>query len=489
MIHLFIDSNIWLHLYHYSNDNLEKFEKLKDYLNASITLYFTDQVKNEIARNREGKIKDALNQFEMKEIRYPSFSKDFDIYKKFSVEYKKLLNDFKEWRREIDDCIVQNTLPADKTIHVILDSVSCIPCDKYIDKAVIRYKIGNPPGKDDSYGDAINWECLLDFVPNNEDLHFISDDKDFKSKINDERMQPFLIEEWKEKKKSEIHFYTSLTDFLRKNKIGIELDLATEKQELIKKLAYSPNFVSTHGVIAMLNQYTGWTDDQIEDICDAAESNSQVRWILDDADIYAFFKKLLSNVDYKKLNECATKRVLDWYGKAEQFSFQEDENDFEADTPEKQEAYSIIESMRSQIENEIEIQLSDDLTFSLDGMEYDSDGIASGHDYDYIEYIEHELNEIEIFSIDHIDNNVIAAKLKCTIIVKAECSYEDYDNGVWDPEEKEYIYLDTITNIEKHKGCFPCSILIDRSQKTIQVVQFHLYLGENTRQGDPERKP
>ena len=31
----------------------------------------------------------------------------------------------------------------------------------------------NPPGKDNKYGDAINWECLLYNVPNEEDLYFI----------------------------------------------------------------------------------------------------------------------------------------------------------------------------------------------------------------------------------------------------------------------------------------------------------------------------
>ena len=60
--------------------------------------------------------------------------------------------------------------------------------------------MGNPPGKDNKYGDAVNWECLLDNVPNGEDLYFISADKDYRSLIHHENMNPFLIKEWKIKK-------------------------------------------------------------------------------------------------------------------------------------------------------------------------------------------------------------------------------------------------------------------------------------------------
>ena len=51
-------------------------------------------------------------------------------------------------------------------------------------------------------GDAINWEILLQSVPNDEDLHIISDDGDFYSVIDDEKLNSFLENEWKEKKNS-----------------------------------------------------------------------------------------------------------------------------------------------------------------------------------------------------------------------------------------------------------------------------------------------
>ena len=39
MKNLFIDSNIWLSLYHFTSDDLTQFEKLKDFLDKDIKLY------------------------------------------------------------------------------------------------------------------------------------------------------------------------------------------------------------------------------------------------------------------------------------------------------------------------------------------------------------------------------------------------------------------------------------------------------------------
>lgn len=249
----------------------------------------------------------------MKPLQYPSFSKGFDIYEEFASNYQNVLETFKEWRKNIDECIVSNTLPADNTIKILLENVGCIPCDSYVDKAYSRYKKGNPPGKNNKYGDAINWECLINVVPSGEDLFFISADKDYRSLLEKDKMDPFLVREWNEKKGSNIHFYTSLTEFLREHIQDIELAAEIEKQNLITQLANSCNFITTHGIIAMLRKHTGWTETQIEDICDAAENNSQVNWILEDNDVKEFYYSILSCVNYNSLNASATKRIIDFY--------------------------------------------------------------------------------------------------------------------------------------------------------------------------------
>jgi hypothetical protein len=67
--------------------------------------------------------------------------------------------------------------------------------------------VGNPPGKKGSLGDAINWEALLENVPDGEDLYLIADDRDYFSVLDENKPREFLIREWKEKRESDVFFY------------------------------------------------------------------------------------------------------------------------------------------------------------------------------------------------------------------------------------------------------------------------------------------
>ena len=77
MKNLFIDSNIWLSLYHFTNDDLVQFGKLKELIGKDIKLLIPHQVHDEIYRNREAKLKDAFKSFEIKSIQYPAFCKEY----------------------------------------------------------------------------------------------------------------------------------------------------------------------------------------------------------------------------------------------------------------------------------------------------------------------------------------------------------------------------------------------------------------------------
>lgn len=310
MKNLFIDSNIWLSLYHFTNDDLAQFGKLKEIIGQDIKLFIPKQVYDEVIRNREAKLKDAFKSFEIKAIQYPAFCKEYDEYEKFNSDYSDLIKRHKAWYKKIKVDMQNQNLPADTTIRDFFDASGLIECDDYVEKAYTRYRIGNPPGKDNKYGDAINWECLLTTVPNEEDLYLISSDKDYRSEFFDDTLNPFLNNEWKQKKKSTIHFYTNLVPFLNEHFKDIQLQTEQEKQELIEKLNSSHNFVSTHGIIAMMSKHSGWTESQIEDICNAV-NNNQVGWILGDDDVLDFYSRLLSKVKYDDLPDCATKDVMD----------------------------------------------------------------------------------------------------------------------------------------------------------------------------------
>lgn len=335
MKNLFIDSNVWLSLYHFTNDDLVQFSKLKDMVNKSIRLFIPQQVYDEIARNREAKLKDALKAFDIKTFRFPAFCKGYPEFDTVKSAYNSFMNQVNTWKKTINADIETHHLPADETIMQIFETVELIPCQDYVDKAYMRYRIGNPPGKDNKYGDAINWECLLANVPNGEDLYFISADKDYCSELDDERIKDFLRLEWRRVKDSEIHYYKNLVPFLTENISDIKLETEAKKQNLIDQLSNSGSFQRTHATIAMLKMFSGWTEDQIEELCAIAEDNSQVSWILKDPDVFEFYSHVLSGKNLESLSDSATKRVF-----KELYSDSQDErSDAEADMSDTLEEY------------------------------------------------------------------------------------------------------------------------------------------------------
>ena len=311
MKNLFIDTNIWLSLYHFTDNDLSQFEKLKSYIGDNINLILTRQVYDEIIRNRENKLKSALSDFIIKAPQYPAFAKGYDEYKFFCNEMKSITQKYKVWKNKIDEDIIKNELPADLTIKAFFNVDNLIECDDVVELAYKRYKKGNPPGKDNKYGDAINWECLLKNVPDNEDIYLISSDKDYRSIIDEKSFNPFLENEWKIKKHGDVYFYASLVGFLNDHTENIKLETEVNKQKLIDDLKESYNFRNTHGIVAMLRKHSGWTDDQIEELCKCVEDNDQVGLILFDPDVEEFYAELLRNIDIKRNLDSSIYRVAE----------------------------------------------------------------------------------------------------------------------------------------------------------------------------------
>lgn len=303
MKNLFIDSNIWLSLYNFTNNDLEQFKKLKSYIDDSINLIVTEQVFDELTRNRENKINSAMKEFNLKAPKFPAFTKGYDTYESFKIELEELCKKYDSWRNDIYIDIEERRLPADKTIRGIIPKDKVINCDSVIDKANKRMLRGNPPGKNNSIGDAINWEMLLKIVPDNEDLYIISEDKDYRSCIFESRICPFLEKKWKEKKHGKINLYTSLPKFLREHLKDIKLVDQIEKEEYIYKLKQSCSFAQTHETISKLRDKKDWTPAQIDEICSCICNNSQVQLIKDDNDIRDFYISILKDIQDEEYGE------------------------------------------------------------------------------------------------------------------------------------------------------------------------------------------
>lgn len=291
-------------MYHFTNDDLEQFSKLKDLLGVDVNLLVTTQVVYEVNRNRDSKLNDALSKFTVPQINIPAFSKKYDDYSRFKNLYEELKSIYNSWYKTITEDIDEYKTPADLVISKMFDSVSIIPCDDdTLGRAKKRYDIGNPPGKNNSYGDAINWELLLESVPNGEDLYFISSDSDYISKLDKSKMNSFLLREWRDNKHSKIFFYKSLVEFLNEHIKEIKLEHEKNKEELIESLLFSRSFEMTHLAIEGLNHYSEWTEEQVSNLCHAYISNSQVNWIIEDADVFDFYYRLLNDYDYEDISD------------------------------------------------------------------------------------------------------------------------------------------------------------------------------------------
>ena len=235
MKNVFIDTNILLSFFSYSTDHLNKLEELVELIKKKkVHLFISQQVVDEFNRNRDVKLKEVLknlNTFSM-DLKSPVVCHDLKEMK----ELQEVLSKASELKKKlIDATIIQiksKMLKADKLINEIFSISNPISISEIIfNRARRRFDIGNPPGKNASYGDAINWEALLEVVPNSENLYFIVRDKDYVSAIDQNDFSSFLKDEWKTKKKSEIIYYDLLSKFLKDNFVETKITDEEVKDE------------------------------------------------------------------------------------------------------------------------------------------------------------------------------------------------------------------------------------------------------------------
>lgn len=154
---------------------------------------------------------------------------------------------------------------------------------------------------------VINWEVLLERVPAREKLFFVTDDKDFASALDPSQFNGFLLAEWKSRKGSDLVFYRSLSTFFKENFPEITLASELEKDLAIRDLANSSSFAQTHSIIAKLRQFSDFSTAQVNAIVQAAISNNQVYWIIEDSDVYDFLLNVIkgkeSQIDSENLAE------------------------------------------------------------------------------------------------------------------------------------------------------------------------------------------
>lgn len=300
-MNIYIDTNILLSFYHLSSDDLEELKKLIILLQQKrVTLWLPEQTKIEFKRNRANKIADALKRLQEQRLnmQFPQLAKEYDEYGKLRKALKESDEIFNKLINNIRNDVEKQNLKADQIIQELMGLAKEIKTtSEIIERSRFRYDIGNPPGKKDSLGDAINWEALLDAIPSGDSLYFISGDKDYFSPLDENIFEPYLESEWSSTKLSKIIYYKRLSSFFKEKFPDIKLASELEKDLLIRELADSRNFANTHSVVAKLKNYAEFSPTQVSEISHAALFNTQVNWIIEDEDINQFLKQIVK--DYK----------------------------------------------------------------------------------------------------------------------------------------------------------------------------------------------
>lgn len=220
-MNLFLDSNVWLSLFDSFRRDLEELQGLVALVEqGKVALLLPDQVVNEVRRNRDKRIGSDIellrSEILLEEI--PPLFYGLQEYQSFA----KIRRNYQDAKERLIARLVeefeQGRLPADEAIDRLFAAARRIPVtDDLLSRARTRYDLGNPPGKEGSYGDAVNWECLLAAVPDGEDLYLVTRDRDFASRIDRGRLSPFLEEEWSARKGAKVFFYNRLSAFCREH--------------------------------------------------------------------------------------------------------------------------------------------------------------------------------------------------------------------------------------------------------------------------------
>jgi predicted nucleic acid-binding protein len=296
---LFIDTNILLSFYSLNQEDLAELNKLIEAIDRQqITLLLTEQLIDEFNRNREQRIDGAI-----KSLRNQTFNPQFPQLCEDYSEVELLRDSLKHYEQihvtlinKIIADIKAKDLKADRIVRSLFSSGKKLVANlDILDRARFRMGVGNPPGKNNSLGDAINWECLLDNTPAGEDLYFITGDKDFASALNEDEFSDFLLNEWHDKKQTKINFYKRLSGFCKEQFPDIAIASVRDKEFLIKDLVNSQSIADTQKAIAKLSYYQEFTAAQVNTIVAAAISNRQVGWSIEDDNVRDFLSSVVTN--------------------------------------------------------------------------------------------------------------------------------------------------------------------------------------------------
>lgn len=279
-INLFIDTNILLGFYRYTNDDLEKLSKLEDIIikTSRIKLYVTRQQVDEFYRNRDGVIKQSIDSMKVEKPILPKTFSEHSEYSNAVRESRDLFSKINKIKQDTLEQALRGNLRADAIVKNIF-RLPIATTSEIINKARMRMDVGNPPGKNASLGDAINWEILLESVESTDifnEIHIISDDVDYRSALDDAAIDTFLANEWSSRKLGTVYLYRTLNSFFSKHFPDIALVDEAIKDGIIEQIGTATSFDSARSLIAKLYTMGNLSEGQAKSLFKSSSTNAQV---------------------------------------------------------------------------------------------------------------------------------------------------------------------------------------------------------------------
>ncbi|MBH1529020.1 PIN domain-containing protein [Stenotrophomonas sp. NRRL B-14846] len=336
-IHAFIDTNVLLNFYSFTEDTSSDLEALTKLLSPEqINVHLPKQVEDEFWRNRESKIHTAVTEFNGAKPPpgIPNHMRDTETAKQYKEALEAAANARKKLAAHVLGLAVLEELEIDNRVQALFSSaVRHEDCEVALSRAITRMHKGNPPGKPGNIGDRYNWETLLASVPN-ADLHIVTNDMDFTTPLGavgkTYRPMPFLVKEWQAKAPGRnVYVYTTIQALLsyyqklvdqpvevpaqevaapeevaaptptaaseEDDAPAVDPELEEAKAQAIQQLVQSDSFLATHKAIAKLSKVIPLiTVQDAEELFNAAIDNQQIRWIISDSDVRSFYVTILN---------------------------------------------------------------------------------------------------------------------------------------------------------------------------------------------------
>lgn len=247
---VFIDANGLLSYFGEDTDVSALEELLRLVKEKKVEILTTEQLENEFLRNvgeRINQTREAIGKQELKleqklEIRDEKLS---EKVKAKVAATEKLFNANREKRLTKYEAKSKKALGL--VVRIFKKSHQVPYTNEILERAKLRHLKGNPPKKNDnSYGDAIHWESILEYAVD-DDLVLITHDPDFTEPSQKDRvLNRLLVKEWQSKTTKTLTYQRGLGKFINTFEKKEVIPAATVKKEEMTAPTLYPN-----GILSM----------------------------------------------------------------------------------------------------------------------------------------------------------------------------------------------------------------------------------------------